>query len=33
MIYKKFTLAVIYGSVNLSPWKLRFIPRGKITPG
>jgi len=26
-------LAEIYGSVNLPPWKMKFTPRGKFTPG
>ena len=27
-----FTFVAIYGSVNLSPWKMKFTPRGKFTP-
>jgi len=26
------TFAAIYDSVNLAPWKMKFIPRGKFTP-
>jgi len=33
MIYKKFTLAAFYGSINVPPWKLKFTPMGKFTPG
>jgi len=31
MVYKKFTLAVVYGSVNLTPWKMKFTPRLRTT--
>jgi len=26
-------LAAIYGPVNLRPWKMKFTPMGKFTPG
>jgi len=31
MVYKKFTLAVVYASVNLTPWKMKFTPRLRTT--